>query len=163
MAASRAYNAGLSAARRVASVCLACLIVLAHISVGANSVGRLVLCIGPQGHIGVEAARDGLRCTDLSPYSSPGLPYPFSNAEGPGQSQVGPCGPCMDLPLLSVIAAHVVVSGKTPFSLGFVSWVCNGQGAALKTDGSDCPPFHSSKLLMNFSTLASHRTPILLL
>ena len=142
---------------------LACLIVLAHISVAANGVGSLVLCIGPQGHIGIEAARDGLHCTDLSPNSGPSPPYPFANAEGFGQSQVVHCGPCMDLPLLSVIAGHALVSGKTSLFPGLVSWVCNGQGAALKTDGSEGPPFHSPKFLMNDSTLASHRTPILLL
>src|SRR5262249_42540846 len=104
-------------------------------------VGSVVLCIGADGHIGFESARNSRCTTPLAPTSTP------LSQLTPWTAPSDHCGPCVDAPLVtSDVASHRFVPAF-PFLLqlevpGFAlaPWTISASPALPFTPFWPCPP-----------------------
>lgn len=120
--------------------------------------GGLVLCIGADGHIGFEPARNS-RCTPpIAPTSTP------SQQIAPWTSQLDHCGPCVDAPLLTSDADSQQCVQTFPRlrqlevpGFALVPWVVSAAPELPFT------PFWLSLPRVTNTTLSALRTVILLL
>ena len=74
--------------------CIAC---LGYLSAAVGGGPGAVLCIGSDGHAGVERTIDGISCSSACT-ADPGRPAPRS---GSAYTDGDPCVSCVDVPLLS--------------------------------------------------------------
>jgi hypothetical protein len=64
----------------------------------------MVLCIGQDGHVAIEASDS--RCCGHLPWVS-GIQYAHTLVAAGGSAQDDDCGPCLDIPILSGLAEAV--------------------------------------------------------
>lgn len=136
--------------RPLVAVMLLCWVLLA--SVAAMD---MVVCFGADGHVTLEATRNG-RCTALMSLAVPSkTAIPLSNADH--------CGPCIDMPLLTDNAR------ERPLSMMATSVQLNMPVLAPATDIVTLPlaliptPLRSASALVLSPTLMALRTIVLLI